>query len=160
MDNTTLAHIGAEFVLIGGVAFYFQRKTKNLEEEIEQLKREQQGLINMIESMGESLERLGGIVMAMRGASATPQPVSAFPAAVAPTATPVSFPPRPHGKRPHHKKKRSRKQESSSSSSESSSSDSTIDEKELDKELEGEYKLLKEERTDGCDGDVCEISIN
>lgn len=74
MNNVTLAHIGGDLVLIGGVAFYFHRKTSALQEEINVLKRENKEMSNAIIELQDSLQQLGSIVMQMQAGRAQSQP--------------------------------------------------------------------------------------
>jgi len=66
MNNITLAHIGGELVLIGGVAFYFQKKTSMLQHEINTLKKDNELMIETIEDLQEGIQQLGSIVMKLQ----------------------------------------------------------------------------------------------
>lgn len=88
MNNVTLAHIGGDLVLIGGVAFYFHRKTNVLQEELSMLKKDNKELADAMEEIQDNMQQLGAMVMQLqqqmgRGRAPPqpqPQPQQAQPA--------------------------------------------------------------------------------
>jgi len=66
-NNITIAHIGGEIVVIAGIAFYFHKKTGNLQNEITELKKQNVELREAVEHLNESLNQLGAMVMQMNG---------------------------------------------------------------------------------------------
>ena len=63
MENISLSHIGGELVLIGGIAFYFHRKTNNLQEQITALTEENKELCETIEELKNGLQQLATMIM-------------------------------------------------------------------------------------------------
>src|SRR3990172_12761292 len=72
MESKTLtySHIGGELLILGGMAFYFHKKTASLQEEINKLKADQDKLKGDLEFLAS---RMYGIVN--QGKFPRPQPV-------------------------------------------------------------------------------------
>ena len=63
MNTVTVAHIGGELLVISGVAFYFHRKTSQLQAEVDVLKKENEDLINSVNELQEQMQQLANFVM-------------------------------------------------------------------------------------------------
>ena len=147
MNNVTLAHVGGELVLIGGVAFYFHRKTALLQQELEALKKANAELCESVLELREGMQQLGSMVMQSQQQTPPPlRPAEAF--TVPPRRQPLQ-----QRKRPKHRKPQPPPQEIPTETDDSD--DETIDDRELDRELEGEYTRLTSERK--CEGDTCTL---
>jgi hypothetical protein len=109
MNTVTMAHIGTEMVVIGGIAFYFHRKTQQLQEENKKLSERVEELAGLVEAMQERLGQLIGQTdhieaflaaqnAARSAAQARPEPVTLLPQPPPSTlkfATGTGQPPRP-----------------------------------------------------------------
>lgn len=178
MDKITLAHIGGEIVLIGGVAFYFHRKTVKMNEQIVALQKENAELKEAIQELNNSLQELGMIVMQMRGAqrASVHQPTPQQQSPIAPIIMSMMSPPMQQNKvtekaikKPALPKKQSQQQQQTETframpprktDGGDDSGDETLDEADLDKEIEKELVELSKERTVPkmeCDDDVCKL---
>lgn len=158
MNNVTLAHIGGDLVLIGGVVFYFQKKTSKLAEEIETLKKDNKELNEMVDELTRGMQQLGTMFMQLqqqikKSNTASPvvvqQPVQLTPLQTPLEPTPIFV-----------KSKKAKQVKKSTVSMDSSESEETIDDKELDKELTTEYSRLEDERkkkTVECTEDKCKL---
>ncbi len=150
-------------VLIGGIAFYFHRKTNALQEDIEVLKKQYKELAQAFQELQENQQQLGSMVVQLQ------QVVGRRPAPPSPKQRPPVVPlnnmggmvqqmipglsPMHHDSRPARKKKHRREKSDSEDSG-----DETFDDQELDKELAGEYQQLSNERKKNmCEGDVCSL---
>jgi hypothetical protein len=176
MNNTTLAHIGSELLVVGGLAFYFHRKTSGLQDAVLQLQKENRDLIEVINEIQEDMQQLATIVtQQQRQLSGTrpagpagpsqmkpvprkpalrdqrAQPVQSQPAAQLETVAPQggTVPPRTVAAPSSQQSKPSPTEDTDESGLE------TLDENELDKELSGEYEKLAKERQ--CNNGVCEL---
>lgn len=153
MNNVTLAHIGGELVVIGGVAFYFHRKTTLLEQQIIQLQKENRELATAIDNLGEQMQQLADFVM--QGAPPTHRPRSQ------PQQTPVprqGRPTRPKAPSPAvaiDNAQRIPPRRRPVPSDDDDSGNETLDDRELDRELEKDLQELESSRS--CKGDVCEL---
>ena len=67
MNTHTLVHIGVELVIIGGLTFWFQRKTSLLQNEIDQLRDKVSKYEGVIESQGQLLMRHSQILRSLFG---------------------------------------------------------------------------------------------
>jgi chromosome segregation ATPase len=162
MNNITLAHIGSELVIIGGIAFYFHRKTNMLQTELENLKMENKNLTELVNDMQENLQQLGNVVMHLQQQLHN-QSVPHRNRSTKQTS--VQLPPLEQvNKHPlvDNRKRNSglhRRRPVKKHSDDSGSE--TLDDTELDKELESEYDKLQKERrvhaVDDCEGDVCSL---
>lgn len=98
MNNITLAHIGGELVLVGGIAFYFHKKTSMLQQEIALLKKEMQANTETIEELQDAIQRLGAMVVALQRRPQQPvsrqeqTPVAPAPAVQTPITPPQQAP--------------------------------------------------------------------
>ena len=149
MDNMTLAHVGGELVLIGGVAFYFHRKTTLLTEQIEVLKQENKKLAEAIIELQENLNQLGMVIMnapiQQRSPLQTPpQHKLKMQAPLQPRQESMS------SQLKMHHQQGSRKLVEKA---DSDTGDETLDDRILDQELE---EIEKPQRKK-CDKDICEL---
>lgn len=148
MNNVTLAHIGGELVVIGGIAFYFQRKTSALEQQILQLQQENRELVTAIDELGDQMQQLAAMVMQGRQ-----QPRQA------PTPVPRQGRTRKDRRPPPVSKVIDSAQRAPPTtqafSDDNDSGNETLDDRELDRELEQDLQELEKSRK--CDGDVCEL---
>lgn len=169
MDKITLAHIGGELVIIGGVAFYFHRKTVKMTDRITALEQENAELKEAIQALNDSLQELGMIVMQMRGAKMQ-QAAASQQSPMAPII--MSMMPPIHQNKVTEKaikkpilKKPSLPVKPARKTVGDDSGDETLDEADLDKELEPELSQLNKERKDpsatiakvNCDDGVCKL---
>ena len=156
MNNVTLAHIGGELVVIGGVAFYFHRKTTLLEQQVMQLQKENRELAAAIDNLGEQMEQLAEFVM--QGAPPAPRPRQQ---PQQPQQTPVprqGRPTRPKAPPPVvavDTAQRMPPRRRPAPSDDDDSGNETLDDRELDRELEKDLQELETSRS--CEGDVCEL---
>lgn len=145
MNNITLAHVGGELVLLGGIAFYFHRKTAALQDVLTKMQSEQEDLQETIEEMKEVIQQLNAAVMQLRHTQM-------------PKAMPVHVPKRDFTPVKKPKKKPPRRVEPITDSE-----DSGLNNSELDRELADEYIQLQQDRNnvredrDDCEGEVCEL---
>jgi hypothetical protein len=172
MNNVTLAHIGTELVVIGGIAFYFHRKTNLLQTELEALKKENLSLVETLNDMQDNLQQLGNLVMRLQQQIQNPFQHQQTNTRKKPSSNNVQLPPLSQTnkhptvvseppKRTGLHRRRVRKHSDDSASE-------TYDDTELDRELEVEYDKLNKERNKNkeepriveCDGDVCELPNN
>lgn len=148
MNNVTLAHIGGELVVIGGIAFYFQRKTSALEHQILQLQQENRELVTAIDELGDQMQQLAAMVMQGRQ-----QPRQA------PAPVPRQGRTRKDRRPPPVSQVIDSAQRAPPTtkafSDDNDSGNETLDDRELDRELEQDLQELEESRK--CDGDVCEL---
>jgi len=147
MNNITLAHMGGEIVVIAGMAFYFHKKTGNLQTQVEELKKQNIELREAVEQLSESLNQLGAMFMQLNNGG---QPQSFLNPNIQDTSKVaqrnVSAPRRPKQSSvvlPPKKKKVQKKVLSDDSG------DETLDDAFLDKELE------KETNEYDCEGEMC-----
>lgn len=177
MNNITLAHIGGDLVLIGGVAFYFHRKTAALSEEILTLKKENKLLSDAIVELQENFQQLGDAFMQLQGAGGPQQQPQRVQ--VPPQRRPQQTSQRPPQRQPQPaaqpgalgmmdmmqgfmqqqpvQQPTLRKPKRSPKSRRADPEDSgieTLDDRDLDKELDTEYQELEKQRGN-CEGDVC-----
>ena len=161
MNNITLAHIGGELVLVGGLAFYFHRKNNMMMKEIAQLKQQNQQLHETIMELQENVQQIGGAMMQMQqmGGQMSVMNQQMPQTKRHPMQTQQSQARRPIQQRVVQKHKteieKSKKKKKIMSDSDDSG-DETYDDKELDKELSKEYTTLAKER-EKCDGERCEL---
>jgi len=153
MNNITLAHVGGELVIIGGVAFYFHRKTKSLETELEELKRQTNELKAVINDMQDTIQQLGSMVVRQsqtQSQTQTQRSKEKEYLTVPPKVSQQSMARQPVSKPP--RRKQVKKNDSDDSGSE------TLDDADLDRELATEFKKLNQERSRiECNNDVCEL---
>ena len=179
MDKITLAHIGGEIVLIGGVAFYFHRKTVKMNEQITALQKENAELKEAIQDLNSSVQELGMLVMQMRNALGSRASAASVSATTPPIIMSMGLPPfQQQGNKVTEKaiKKPSIKLEPQSSTTtkatvrkvntggDDSGDETSLDEADLDKEIEQELSQLSKERKDNptiakvnCDDGVCKL---
>lgn len=65
MNNTTMAHVGAEIAVLGGVVFYFHRKNSQLQEMIVELAQSNQMLLERIGNLENDMDYLGKALSSM-----------------------------------------------------------------------------------------------
>ena len=166
MNNTTLAHVGAELVVIAGVSFYFHHKTKTLQTEINNLKKDNKELYEIIDELEKGMNQLGQMVMRLQqnqqGIQKRPRPQEQTPFPQTPNPLPQQEPFQPPEQRspPRREKKRPKKQKKRVEiESDYSSGDETLDDKDLDKELQGELSKIHQERKPKmvCNDDTCNL---
>ncbi len=102
MNNITLAHIGGELVLIGGVAFYFHRKTNTLQDDLTALKKENKELADSVEELQGAIQQLGAMVMQLQQGVPRFQPQ--------PQPQPKPKPKREHFRQPHPQQQQQQQQ--------------------------------------------------
>ena len=142
MNNVTLAHIGGEIVLIGGVAFYFHRKTKNLGEQIVTLQKENAELREAIQDLSEQIQQLGNMVMQMRHSHIQTKPTQVQQK---PTVQVKQVPKKVSVQQPPLQTSKIE-------------TFSQIEEDDLDKEISEELEELQKGREQNCDEDgVCKL---
>jgi uncharacterized membrane protein len=158
MENLNISHIGGELVLIGGVAFYFHRKTNTLQEQITALKEENHELSETMEELKNTIQQLASMVMQIPPQS---QPVYPPRTNTAESTTrpslrrrvsslnrqPVQQAPLPQPRVVVVKKHRPRDSEDSG--------DDTYEDGELDAELGDELAKLNNERE--CTDEQCQL---
>ena len=187
MNNITLAHIGGELVLIGGVAFYFHRKTNTLQEDVNTLKKENKELSDAVEDLQENLQRLGTMFMQLQQQLGgrripQPQPQPREPFILQPQAQPQPQPREPFILQPQAQQVqqpnpmqdmmqgmmqgmmpgmqpqvRKLKKKRRAKSDSEDSGEEAYDDRELDKDLVGEMKQLNSERQQNCTGETCQL---
>ena len=151
-----MAHVGGELIVFAGITVYFHKKTSALQAQIDALEQENKNLVEGLENVSMRLEQLGSYVMAnsdgkqiaTRGKPAQNRPVRRRRPAPASTQALGSEPGRTNISAP---------------ASEDTDCE-TLDERELDEELQDEYRQLdnntsekKIEVVEECDGDTCPI---
>jgi erythromycin esterase-like protein len=157
MNNVTLAHIGGDLVLIGGLAFYFHKKNNAMMKEITLLKQQNQQLNETIMELQENIQQLGNAFMQfqqMNGQMAFMDRQPKRNVVQPQTLSQQRRPLQKHNQRRiiEEKPKKNKKMLSDSDDS----GDETYDDKDLDKELSKEYTTLAKER-DTCKGEQCEL---
>lgn len=175
MNNLLLIHVGCEVILLGGMAFYFQTQISGLKKQVAELKAQNGELIDAVNNINDQMEVLykqlnvifsnqqgllnqkdtsGSTLLNDLQSHEQPQknlkpkpPVpkqlnKAFPKQTTKTTTQMN-----KSNTPVLNKKPKKDTTISGSDYE------TLDEKELDKELQQEYKELEE-----CEGGVCKLN--
>lgn len=91
VNTQTLVHVGVELVVIGGLTFWFQRKTSLLQGEIDELREKVAGYENVIQNQGQLLAKHDQLLRQILGGGGIP-----------PIGGPAPGPPRgpPPGRRP------------------------------------------------------------
>lgn len=72
VNTQTLVHVGVELVVIGGMTFWFQRKTALLQEEIDQLRDKVTGCEGIIQNQGQLLAKHDQILRQILGSGGIP----------------------------------------------------------------------------------------
>lgn len=142
MDNITLAHVGGELVIIGGIVYYFHKKYTNIQDQVNYLKSENEELRALIEELQEGMQQLGAMVM---------KQTNSPPQRSTPTTQPIQSTLRETMNVSHKTPKRRRRIPKSDTED---SGNETYDDRDLDSELAGEFKELDTQR---CQGDFCDL---
>lgn len=90
LDAMKMAHIGAEIVVIGGVVFWVNRRTTDLQDQITSLSEQVNKCEDLIKRQSELLTRHENVirqVFGQQGPSVAPRPPPAPPAPPVPTRT-------------------------------------------------------------------------
>lgn len=161
MNNVTLAHIGGEMVIIGGLAFYCHKKNTELKNELHKLEEKNTELTEIVNKLQDHLQKLSYAFMQFQENSyqqqqPPPPPQKSVPPPPQKSVSPppqksVNLPPRTSRSRPLKNKTPAK---ITSISDDSESGDDTIADTELDKELDTELSKLNGK---DCDGDTCPI---
>lgn len=129
MNNVTLAHIGGDLVIIGGVAFYFHRKTNFLQEQISDLQKENKELHAVIADLQSNIQDIGTMIYQMQRPSTGPRHI-----------------PRQPSQRAMYKQQSSPAHAPKDDLQSSPTDEDYFEDGDLDSELANEYKQLDKER--------------
>jgi len=104
VNTQTLVHVGVELVVIGGLTFWFQRKTSLLQGEIDELREKVAGYENVIQNQGQLLAKHDQLLRQILGGGGIPPIGGPAPGQSGhpPGGHPSTRPPRgpPPGRRP------------------------------------------------------------
>lgn len=164
VNTYTLAHLGAELVIIGGLTFWFQRKTSLLQDEINQLREKISKHEGFIEHQGQLLARHDQILQSLLSGKPLPIGFNSFRYSKGhPSSQRQNIPPHvaprtgqdidisPVNKSPQRLRSRQEKD-----------TDPDLPPEELDKLLQEEIGNIRQSRTSEfieikCRGDTCEL---
>jgi len=140
MNNTTIAHIGGELVVLSGISFLFYKKTNSLKKDLDLVTEKNKELTEVVNSLQEHIQRLSMAVMQLQESHfQQPKPMRVPQQPPKPV---VVQPPKPSV---------IQKPKIEVESDSEDSGDETLDDSVLDKELESELSKLN------CDGDTCKL---
>jgi len=173
MNNLLLIHVGCEVILLGGMAFYFQTQISGLKKQVAELKTQNGELIDAINGINDQMEMLyqqlnvifnqqrlnqkdtsGSTLLNDLQSPDQPQK-NLKPKPPVPKQLNKPFPKQTNKTMPQINKSNNPvlNKKPKKDPAISGSDYETLDEKELDKELQQEYKELEE-----CEGGVCKLN--
>jgi hypothetical protein len=159
LDTKTMAHIGGELVVIAGISFYFYRKTSALQEEIDNLKKQNMELIKAIEEIDSNMQQLYLMVRGVQPPPPVPvaEPLRTPPGGIKGAGGSRSSP-KPGPPKKSAPKRKDRKLDPADTG------DETLDEEMMDEMLKEDYKQMKKpppklgvSKVEECTDDVCTL---
>jgi len=160
MNNTQLAHIGGELLLVGGISFFLNKKIEDLKEQLGDVQQEHNDMKEGMLQLQQENTQLKQVINELMNRT------SSIMNHLQPTSNTPDIKPQPSVVTPVKKKKLRRKQSSNTTDvpipstriepvdDSSDSGDHTLDDGELDNLLEQEFNNMN---TSHCENGVCTL---